>query len=74
MLPDSNITTTIVGGERQGLLFAADTPDVSKQGHGNYFPGSTDTVFVQVPTAGSIVPKHKVLYQGPCTADEYEGP
>lgn len=56
-----------------GMLFAADTAEVSRRGHGGDFPGVTETIFLQVPTGDGEVPEHEVLYVGACGAEEYAG-
>ncbi|KAI1803432.1 hypothetical protein F4811DRAFT_342403 [Daldinia bambusicola] len=69
---DDSVTVTAMPGEA-GVLFAADTPDVSPQGHGNYFPGVTETIFLQIPTKDNAIPEHTVLREdGPCVADKYK--
>ncbi|KAI0599375.1 hypothetical protein F4775DRAFT_551120 [Biscogniauxia sp. FL1348] len=75
-LPDNNnsstsATATTSAGEI-GLLFAADTADVSEQGHGAYFPGVSETIFVQIPTRDGAVPEHRVISEdAACSPSEY---
>lgn len=70
-MPDNNITTVTEPGEI-GLLFFTDTSDVSEKGHGCYYPGATETIFLQIPTKDGGVPDHEVLSDdGPCTGRDY---
>ncbi|KAK8007065.1 hypothetical protein PG989_001055 [Apiospora arundinis] len=46
----------IQGGE-SGLLFAADTPDLS-EGHYTSYPGITETIALLFPTKEGAVPAH----------------
>ncbi|KAL9125698.1 MAG: hypothetical protein Q9217_005143 [Psora testacea] len=64
-LPNSPETATIQGG-RNGLIFAADTADVSKQGHITKYPGKKETIALQIPTVNGEIPAHTVLHTGPC--------
>ncbi|KAI3394397.1 hypothetical protein diail_2809 [Diaporthe ilicicola] len=67
-----NSTELVVKPGEAGLLFATDTADVSREGHGCYFPGVTESVFIQIPAEGDRIPEHRVLYvDSPCAADEY---
>ncbi|KAK6952451.1 hypothetical protein Daesc_006988 [Daldinia eschscholtzii] len=67
-----NHTVMATPGE-SSVIFAADTPDVSTEGHGNYFPGITETIFLQIPTKDNAIPEHKVVREdGPCPANKYE--
>ena len=73
-LPDNSTSTITTAGGELGLLFATDTVKVSKQGHGGFFPGVTETIVLQIPTKDNKIPKHRVLYDDkPCTANEYTG-
>ncbi|KAM7201343.1 hypothetical protein V8F33_003443 [Rhypophila sp. PSN 637] len=67
-----NGTATITGGGF-GLIFAADTKNVSKVGHITRYPGITETVGIQIPTKDGEIPMHKVLHRGPCSAYEVTG-
>jgi hypothetical protein len=58
-------------GSEYGLLFAADTADVSQLGHDSWY--ITDVTFLQIRTKGGQVPEHKVLHMGSCYADETVG-
>ncbi|KAI5920844.1 hypothetical protein F4810DRAFT_402295 [Camillea tinctor] len=73
-LPDNSsyAASALAASGELGLLFAADTPDVSDLGHGGYFPGAGETVFVQIPTRGGGVPEHRVVSdQGPCGPQQF---
>ncbi|MCJ1330782.1 hypothetical protein MMC10_007469 [Thelotrema lepadinum] len=70
-LPNSTDTATIRGG-KFGLIIAADTANVSTLGHNTTYPTDSETVALQIPTAGGIVPGHEVLHGGPCTAEEQD--
>jgi hypothetical protein len=61
-----------VPGGKNGLIFAADTSDVSKLGHATNYPSKDETRAIQIPTGGSI-PSHTVLYSGPCCGKELLG-
>ncbi|KAI0204016.1 hypothetical protein F4808DRAFT_365928 [Astrocystis sublimbata] len=73
-LPYSNSTAsaTVIGGE-YGLIFAADTSDVSKGGHRTQYPGITETIAIQIPVADGQVPKHDLVHDGPCGIGEIAG-
>lgn len=64
-LPNSSQTATVYGG-KHGLIFAADTPDKSDIGHYTRYPTEDNTVAFQLPTAGGVIPDHKVLHAGAC--------
>ncbi|KAI0398740.1 hypothetical protein F4802DRAFT_592232 [Xylaria palmicola] len=72
-LPDDAATSAYVAGGQFGLIFAADTSDVSTKGHRTQYPGVTETVALQIPTADGKVPKHKVLHMGACSISEIAG-
>lgn len=73
-LPDDNSTQVMLTPGQAGLLFAADTDDVSREGHASFFPGVTETIFLQIPAEGNKAPEHSVVYEDqPCTANEYVG-
>jgi hypothetical protein len=71
-LPASQSEAWIQGG-KYGILIAADTVDLSKNGHITDFPGGADTVIAQFPLEGGKVPEYKVLYTGPCRLNELVG-
>ena len=68
-LPNRTETATIRGGQF-GIIIAADTANVSMLGHITTYPGDTETVALQIPTAGGVVPAHSILHGGPCTSEE----
>ncbi|KAI3335449.1 hypothetical protein F4824DRAFT_501077 [Ustulina deusta] len=72
-LPDDNTTGAYISGGQFGLIFAADTKNVSVKGHRTQYPGITETVALRIPTADGEVPKHRVLHSGPCGAGEIAG-
>ncbi|CAN8101522.1 unnamed protein product [Discula destructiva] len=72
-LPADKTTSVYVSGGQFGLIFAADTADVSGTGHSTAYPGMTETVALQIPTEDGEIPPHSVLHAGPCTAIEIMG-
>jgi hypothetical protein len=72
-LPDDDTTSAYVVGGEFGLIFAADTQNVSASGHRTQYPGTTETIALQVPTADGDIPEHQVLHVGPCTISEIAG-
>ena len=70
-LPDNPDTATIQGG-RNGLIIAADTAAVSTKGHNTDYPSGQETIAIQIPTQGGVVPEHTVLHAGPCRKKEEE--
>jgi hypothetical protein len=64
-LPNSTAEALIVGGDN-GLIFAADTQNVSSSGHATNYPSREETRALQIPTGG-IIPQHTVLHSGPCS-------
>lgn len=70
-LPDSPDEAWIHGGKK-GLIIAADTALVSKEGHFTDYPGSQETAAILIPTFGGIEPDHIVLHPGACKASEIE--
>ncbi|KAI1414362.1 hypothetical protein F5Y13DRAFT_188469 [Hypoxylon sp. FL1857] len=71
-LPDDDTSAEVRPGET-GVLFVADTPDVSAQGHRSQYPGITETIVVQIPTKDNQIPAHSVLHSGPCLSTELDG-
>lgn len=59
-------------GSGFGLLFAADTADVSLLGHNSQF--ITDVTFLQIRTKHGEIPRHEILHMGYCHANETVGP
>lgn len=72
-LPEDPTTSAYVLGGEFGLIFAADTADVSGVGHSTSYPGNTETVALQVPTLDGEIPAHSILHDGPCTAVDVMG-
>lgn len=73
-LPDNSSSTFMATAGEPGLFFAADTAAISEKGHGSYFPGVTETIFLQVPTKNGSIPDHEVLHGDmACGAQEYAG-
>lgn len=58
-------------GSSFGLLFAADTADLSRLGHESWY--ITDVTFLQIPTKDGEIPRHKTLHMGSCGASEKVG-
>ena len=67
-----NQTAYLSGGEF-GLIFAADTNEVSSTGHRSQYPGNAETVALASPTENNTIPNHIILHMGPCEADEVSG-
>ncbi|ETI21980.1 hypothetical protein G647_06050 [Cladophialophora carrionii CBS 160.54] len=63
---------TIAPGSPQQVLIAGDT-DMRSPGHLTYYPGDGETVALQIPISGGVVPEHTVVHEGGCTGDEGEG-
>ncbi|KAL1872750.1 hypothetical protein Daus18300_004296 [Diaporthe australafricana] len=59
-------------GWQRGLLFAADTSDVSRRGHGSRY--LSDVILFQIPTKNGGIPDHEILHLGPCSANETAAP
>ena len=62
----------ILGGEF-GLIFAADTANVSERGHYTRYPGIVETVALQIPTLDGEIPPHQVVRSGPCLTNNTAG-
>jgi hypothetical protein len=71
-LPNSESEAWVQGG-KYGILIAADTKVVSKDGHITDFPGGDDTVIAQFPFVDGKLPDYKLLYDGPCSLNEMIG-
>ena len=61
-----------IHGGANGLVFAADTADVSVKGHSTNYPSGVETRVLQIPTGGSV-PEHTVLYSGACKSPQLQG-
>lgn len=72
-LPDDDASSALIPGGPFGLIFAADTKDVSVRGHRTQMPGITETITLQIPTADGKVPEHQVLHRGPCSVGDIMG-
>ncbi|KAH8646702.1 hypothetical protein BX600DRAFT_503595 [Xylariales sp. PMI_506] len=72
-LPEDPSTSAYTAGGEFGILFAADTASVSAKGHRTQYLGLTESVALQIPTSGGVIPEHFVLHDGPCIADEASG-
>lgn len=72
-LPNNASQSAYVPGGEMGLIFAADTADVTKIGHRTQYPGVVETVALQVPTTDGQIPPHEVLYMGACNAPDVNG-
>ncbi|KAI1378313.1 hypothetical protein F4677DRAFT_390915 [Hypoxylon crocopeplum] len=70
---DSTGTGAYVSGGAFGLIFAADTADVSERGHRTQYLSNTETTSLSIPTSGGEVPEHSVLHMGPCSINEING-
>lgn len=70
-LPSDPTTSAYVSGGQFGIIFASDTAAVSGSGHNTKYPGTTETVAIQVPTEDGKIPAHSVLHAGPCRPDEH---
>ena len=69
-VPGSSQHSFITSG-LNGLFFAADTAAVSTTGHVTAF--TELTILIQIPTAGGVVPAHRVLHSGPCRGEDLVG-
>ncbi|KAI1747997.1 hypothetical protein F4782DRAFT_518764 [Xylaria castorea] len=73
-LPDNSTASVTTTGGEQGLLFFKDTASISKGGHGSYYPGVTETIFLQIPVTNGDLPDHQVLFDdAPCSGNQFEG-
>ena len=65
----SPIPAYILGGTWNSIILATDTADVSTAGHTTLF--DVDTVMLEIPIAGGVVPAHQVLHEGPCVIGDF---
>lgn len=65
--PSSNASAVIRGGTPASILLAVDTDTT---GHITTYPSDEQTIALQIPTAGGIVPNHTVLHSGACKSSE----
>ena len=71
-IPNSDQRAHIQGG-KHGLIFVADTTDVSIEGHLTMYPGDVETTALQIPTADGQIPAHVVLCKGVCGGHDDRG-
>lgn len=72
-LPNNSNQSAYVSGGEFGLIFAADTAEVSDIGHRTQYPGVVETIALQIPTPDGRIPGHTTLHTGPCRANEVDG-
>lgn len=61
------------GSAGSAMLITTDIRGASRTGHVAEFTSSNNSVVVQIPFAGNVVPLHTVLHNGSCTAQEATG-
>src|ERR1700761_6126443 len=71
-VPGNSTGFFITGGEF-GVVFEADTADISKQGHRSQYVGVSEVVAVQVPPSDGKIPDHVLLHSGFCLPAELFG-
>lgn len=69
----SPITEAWIQGGKYGLIIAVDTAEVSKHGHITTYPSDAVSIAMQFPFRPGYMPKHTVLYPGPCQYNEMVG-
>ncbi|KAK7914058.1 hypothetical protein PG985_011761 [Apiospora marii] len=72
-VPGDDSGGAYVQGGEFGLIFAADTANVSEKGHYTRYPGIVETVALQMPTLDGEIPPHQVVRSGPCQTDDMAG-
>ncbi|CAJ2508770.1 Uu.00g137960.m01.CDS01 [Anthostomella pinea] len=72
-VPGNNSAGAYMTGGEFGLIFAADTADVSTEGHRTQYHSNTQTIGIQLPTLNGETPAHDVLHSGPCVTGEVSG-
>ncbi|KAK7987187.1 hypothetical protein PG996_006212 [Apiospora saccharicola] len=72
-LPGDDSGGAYIQGGEFGLIFAADTANVSEKGHYTRYPGIVETVALQMPTLDGKIPPHQVVRSGPCQTDDMAG-
>ena len=70
--PDDSADVYIEGGEF-GIVLATDVVSLSQLGHNTSYPGDVESVALEIPTKGNVIPPHHVLHKGPCEAGELGG-
>ena len=68
-VPSSPISAYIFGGTWNSLIIATDTAAVSTTGHSTLY--DADTIILEIPTAGGVVPAHTILHEGPCLIGDF---
>lgn len=71
-LPNGTDEAWVQGG-KYGLIYAADTADVSDGGHRTQYPSAADTIGLVFPVADANPVDHVVLYDGACKDAEIVG-
>ncbi|TLD03116.1 uncharacterized protein PgNI_12584 [Pyricularia grisea] len=72
-IPGNDSTVAYLTGGEFGLLFAADTADVSRTGHTSASMGDTETVLPRIATEGGMLPNRKRIHMGACDVTEKAG-
>lgn len=60
----------MIHGGKNGLIIAADTADVSDDGHITVYLSREQTVGLQIPFRDGVVPPHRVIHEGACWGGE----
>lgn len=68
-LPNGTDEAWVRGG-RNGMILAVDTASVSTFGHNTTYPSKENTIALQIPVEGGVMPNHTVLHGGPCAHGE----
>ncbi|KAK7990295.1 hypothetical protein PG990_014575 [Apiospora arundinis] len=69
--PDVNVAYMMPGTLASSVIIAADLQSTSTlRGHFTEFPSNEQTVLVQAPFVGNLIPEHVVLHDGACTDNE----
>ena len=68
-VPSSPEATYIFGGTWNSLIIATDTAAVSAVGHTTLY--NVDTIILEIPVAGGVVPAHTILHEGPCLIGDF---
>lgn len=69
----SSETEAYVQGGKYGIIIAADTRNLSRNGHITDFAGDDTTVIVELPVVGNVAPPHTVLHRGACRLEDLQG-
>lgn len=65
-LPNSKDEAWVPGGTKDSLILAADTVDVSSDGHRTEYVGTEEFRGVGLRVASGAPPVHTVVHKGPC--------